>query len=222
MTSLARVLLRWMGRNVLATLGLLALFLYAFLYITYVAFYGRFGLEPNEVGLDYRETLSRGVGALPIILSLIFVAVLGFAIIYGAWWLLIKIAKAVRLVPNTASPIASLRDFAAFAAVYGLLGGMLFGVVFITRVVPDDVAEVKGGSIIESDDFFSPYSAEAAKLRWIGSAAPGVVGESVGEGHELRYLGTSHGVYVLYDVDRQRSIEVSTSLAVLTILRRER
>jgi hypothetical protein len=222
MTSFARLLLGWMGRNVVATLGLLALFLYAFLYVTYVAFYGRFGLEPNEVGLDYRETLSRGVGALPMILSLIFVVVLGFAVIYGAWWLLIRIAKAVRLVPPTASPIPPLRDFAAFAAVYGLLGGMLFGVVFITKVVPDDVAYVKDGGIIESADFFSPYSAEAAKLRWIGSAAPGVVGEAVGEGHELRYLGTSHGVYVLYDVDRQRSIEVSTSLAVLTILRRER
>lgn len=222
MTSLARLLLGWAGRNVIATLGLLALFLYVFLYVTYVAFYGRFGLEPNEVGLDYRETLSRGVGALPMILFLIFVVVLGVAIIYGAWWGLIRIAKAVRLVPNTASPVASLRDFAAFAAVYGLLGGMLFGVVFITSLVPHDANRVKGGDIIESDDFFSPYSAEAAKLRWIGSAPPGVVGEDVGVGHELRYLGTSHGVYVLYDVDQQRSIEVSTSLAVLTILGHER
>ena len=131
------------------------------------------GLSRTKSGSTTRDAL-RGVGALPMILSLIFVVVLGFAIIYGTWWLLIRIAKAVRLVPHTASPIAPLSDFAAFATVYGLLGGMLFGVVFITNVVPDGWRYVKDGGIIESDDFFSPYSAEAAKLRWIGSAGPGL------------------------------------------------
>jgi hypothetical protein len=168
------------------------------------------------------ERRSPAVSARFRCLFLIFLVVLGFAIIYAAWWVLIKTAKAVRLVPHTASPVASLRDFVAFAAVYGLLGGILFGVVFVTSLAPHDADRVKGGYTIESDDFFSPYSAEAAKLRWIGGAPPGVDGESVGVGHKLMYFGTSHGVYVLYDVDQQRSIEVSTSLAVLTILGHER
>jgi hypothetical protein len=215
MTSFAYGVLGSMRRNFIATIGLLGLVFYLLLYIAYVAFYGQFGVEPNEVGLDYRETVSRGVGAIPMILSLVFVVVLGLGAIYGLWWAFLRLARFVGLVPRRASLLAPFRDVVAFATVYGLAGGVIFVIVFIATGVPDDAAHVKAGGIIESRDFYQPYSAERASLSVIGGGAPKRIQEATR--HELRYLGAAHGVFVLYDVDAQRTIQVPTSLVVLTI-----
>jgi hypothetical protein len=192
--------------GVLVVAGLLV---YGYLRIYLQSFYGSLGVDPNDVGLTYADTLARSVGFLLILCLVVFVPFL-IALI-PAYFLRGDYPTAdvrrVFVVLKSLMTVAII-GFGLAVLVIGL-GGPLLGAEDAARKVQAG-APLTGWALrglIRAD----PTTVEPAGKRGDSPAAEGL------QGKKLLYLGQSSGTVVLYDTTAQRAIYVPASSIVLHV-----
>ena len=55
---------KWLAANTLAAVSIAGALVYGVIRISYVGFYGEFGLDPEDVGIGYAATLARALPGL--------------------------------------------------------------------------------------------------------------------------------------------------------------
>jgi hypothetical protein len=224
--SLSR-LARWVAEHLNATIVTLAgLGMYAVLRASYETFYGRFGVEPEEVGIGQTEILAQ-TGIALVIFGL-FVAglfLLGYltlmAVVATVWRL-----EAWRLPPTRRPPGVSWWSLWRAAATRTSVP-----YVFIVLTVALLLAFVAFSLPARGREL--AHRVESGKTVRLEAGPLGVSGDLHVEalpvtlaplGHDdlpaklkspsLRYLGQAGGVFVLYDWEAKKTIRVSTAAVV--------
>jgi hypothetical protein len=194
------------------------LLLYGFLNFCYARFYGRLGVDPNDVGLSYIGTLTRAsglvVGFLIVLGVPIMLTVLG-VLLLSLW------RKPPRWFESWMHPRA-LR-LAAMSGVAAVTYLAIYSGVSWTDLAAN---EVRAGKAVSPPRFpTAPFRGlEVFAIR----AAPTTV-EPVGKpsdspaaerlrGRRLLYLGQSGGTVVLYDAATQQAIYVPGSSVILHVV----
>ena len=192
----------WVGSNPTTALTILAIASYFAVTYSYRSFYGELGVDPEDVGVGYRRTLTDAAFAA---LAIVATA----AVFFGAW-LVVGIALAparyayARWVRGVRLPF-NIRNL-LFPDAGGYVASVLLVVTFF--LIPDGYKsmanDVRRGEPLHWEapvDFDNPFglSAQLAAVHWISDAPRDFKPEG-----PLLYLGRSEGVVVLFDagVDR--------------------
>ena len=166
------------------------------------SFYGEFGLEPQDVGLSYTETLSRAAAGL-------IVALLVFVAITLVWWLYLRYVAAR---PRNAREQRRLVRGAAF-----VFASMLLILVYALPSGYVQLAEdVKDGNALRGITWRfleNPLGlrVERVHVSWIDDMEPAYDFGS----DEVMYLGRASGVAAFFDPRTQRTVRVPDSAIVI-------
>jgi hypothetical protein len=200
--------------TVIALAGLVA---YSVLRVSYAMFYGRFGVEPEEVGLGQTQIIAYAVLAL-----------IGFIVVSGA--ALVLAYFLMRLMGLRRYPVADdaplwRRAMAFTATPYWIVGGPVIIVVvsLVLFTLPEQARsladQVEEGETVRPPVSFSwrilDLHVKALPARVTGLGPDPLPAQL--ESRSLRYLGEAGGVAVLYDWKSERVLRVPTgSVVVLT------
>ena len=189
------------------------LLMYAYPSLCYDLFYGRLGIDPNDVGLSYTGTLARSSGFIVVYLAVVF-----FVWLYFVQFALVPRARALEL---------SL-DRARIAFV---LTGVIMAVLlwWPMRASENAAKRVQAGNPVTPIRLTTPpelvplppfpvlaIHADPATVEPAGKPGESPAADRL-RGKKLLYLGQSSGTVVLYDADVQRAIYVSASSIVLQV-----
>lgn len=216
-------LLGWVSEHTLAALTLIGLVAYGVIQLAYVQFYGRLGVDPDEVGFDYVHTLSQSVPTVAVIIAS-YTVLAGFAVF--ALYLLLdglqRVARRYRRRTGEPEARQSLADSwlsrvgtdvplrawavilvalgvaAAAASVYYALGALAEKVERGEAVHATRLGQAEGLNPLS-------FSAEPVELVSVSSEETPIARLA---GHRLMYLGGSGGIYVLYDSSCKRVIRL--------------
>lgn len=204
----------WAGRNLLASLTILGVVLYGLIRLWYQAFYGPFGLAPEDVGLDYAETLARSAGLIVWLTILLAPFVVLFVLLRERAR---RFVLALRSSPSFPRWLLdALAPLAILLAVFALFG---LAAVGSERMI-DSASDAKRGEV---GDF--PFgmnigaNAEPAAITWIEEPPDGLDDLA---SHRLMYLGQSEGTAFLYDIDSERTVQIPSNSALISLIRNER
>ncbi len=200
----------WLLEHLLPAATIFGALFYVLIRYSYVTFYDDFGLEPEDVGLDYARTLTQA--AIPLL------GILLIGLLAGAFWslgmlgvLLIQRRRS-KNGPETKAAMPSTRDQVA-AGLFFALGTFLFYVTWFFIFSPFDRAEeVQSGSESARVFLVPSVKSEPVLLTWTGDAPAGLADL---EDHQMMHLGTSGGSEVLYDVTCQATVRIPSSLVIL-------
>lgn len=207
---------QWAVANVPIVLTLLGLAGYFVVSLSYHAFYSRLGVDPEEVGLGYAESLTRGALA-GIALALI---ILSFAISFVAVTVALGLLRLVlRRFSFVGHSSFSFKGWAQDAI--GDFGPYAVSVltVLLLWLVPDmygsladdlrDGKQIRAAYLSRTNPF--GVHAHRAALRWLGREPAG----SPDARDDLFYLGHSGGISVLYDATSRRVLRIPEGAAVV-------
>lgn len=196
----------WVGSNPTTALTILGIVAYFAVTFSYRSFYGELGVDPEDVGIGYRKTLTDAAFAA--------IAIVATAAVFFGTWLVVGLALAPvrfawsRWVQGDRRPF-NFRDVLLSDA-----GGYIVSVLLVLTflLIPDRYTamanDVREGEplVWESPiDFDNPFglTAPLTAVRWISDAPQDFKVEG-----PLLYLGRSGGVVVLYDAGADRVMRV--------------
>jgi hypothetical protein len=189
--------------NLTAAFTLLALLAYAVLRLIFGAFYGHFGLTPEEVGYDYPTILA---SSLP-----------GFAV-FGVVGLLLAAAFYV-MSRQSLTPVSRrlMLVYTVVAPLYLLLTVFFFAGLQEAAIGHD----AEQGGRVEGVSLFGvvpllPWRVEPAAVT-PASTRFGGAGVSDLATRCLMYLGTKDSSYLLYDVQKRETERIPVFVATLEI-----
>jgi hypothetical protein len=207
----------WLPANTIAAVSIVGAFVYGVTRISYVGFYGEFGLDPEDVGIGYAAMLAR---ALPGLLVCTAVLLLGF-IAYSQYmrWAMRRRGEPgirrpkVRLMLRTRSRLAG---YSAALAVCGI--GLLF-------VYAPLFAQTAARAVTRGEELRAPsgviswgmlrdplgFTVRKVDVEWVEGASSG----RTELGEPLMLLGSDSDVYYLYDVEFKRTLRLPRSLVIL-------
>lgn len=213
--SLSARLTSWVGTHLLPVFTVAGFVVYGLLRVSYANFYGRFDVDPEEVGLG-QTTILVQTGLV----------VFASTLLSGALMMLGFLGyKALGLRPLTPAPNASfwVRALAFMGGPYWMVG--ITSVVLFATIVLYDLPnrartradQVERGETVRTTVSFLnldlPVKALPVKLTTLagGKLSANLTSPS------LRYLGQADGVLVLYDWKAERVIRLpSDSVVVMT------
>jgi hypothetical protein len=200
--------------NLPAALLLGGLFMYAYLSICYDRFYGRLGVDPNDVGLSYAGTLARSSGFV-IVYFLVGVSVLQYVFPF-----------ALRARPRR----LRLSTHRMRAALVGSTAVMVLVLVWPFLAAGDAAEHVQAGNPVAPAQLPSipelpfpvpplPVLAIHADPATVEPAGKPSDSPSVARlrNRRLLYLGQSGGTVVLYDAAVDRAVYVPGSSIILHV-----
>lgn len=221
-------LLAWVSAHTLAALTLIGLLAYGVIQLAYVQFYGRLGVDPDEVGLDYVHTLSQSVPTLAAILAsfalLAGFAILGIGVLVDGVkavtnWHRRRSGKPKRGASHDSrsfsSPKITWRAWAIILLALGLAATSA-NVYFALGPLADRVerGDAVHATRIGDAEGRNPlsFSAEPVGLIPVGEAVTAVARLA---DHRLMYLGSAEGIHVFYDSDCKRVIRLPDSEVII-------
>jgi hypothetical protein len=160
------------------------------------SFYSKFGVEPDDVGLGYADTLSRAAGLL-LLLSLL-----------------------AALVLTVAAAVGSVRMLAVPAVGIALVL-LLVLAIWMPAAYTRDARDVKDGKALRPPGLSTPLRVvtnplglrvEPVRVSWIGEAKAAY---DFGRG-EVMYLGSADGTAVFFDPRNRRTVRVPAGDVVVT------
>lgn len=208
----------WVGTHLLAVATIAGFTVYGFVRVSYATFYGRFDVEPEEVGLGQTEILTQS-GLVLFVSVLITGGVLGVAFLAY---------RALGIRPAILGPNASLwRRALAFSSgpywiiviptVLILAFVVLFELPVRARTLADQVE--KGETVRPSASFTlrAGLHVKAVPVRLTTLGGDELPSELTSP--SLRYLGQASGVLILYDWKAERVIRLPMDSVVVTTSR---
>ena len=196
----------WLKDNIVAAVSIAGALVYGMIRISYVGFYGEFGLDPEDVGIGYAATLARALPGL-----LFWFAVLGL-------WLLAYYALVVwRHGVEAPERVSRLRRYIA----WGLAGS--FPLMFL---VSAGDAQRAAAAVKRGDELRAPagviswgivrdplgFTVREVNLEWIDGDASA----HTKLGRPLMLLGNDSDVYYVYDVQFKRTLRLPRSLVIVS------
>ena len=168
-------------------------------------FYSRFGLEPEDVGLTYTETLTRAAVALVVLCVVpVFIALIV--------WSIIRLYASPE--PRVSRRSALMRQ--AFSALAGAAAVLL--VAFVADTYKARALDVKNGmpmrpAGITWDFIENPLAlrAERVGVSWIDDTKEGYAFDK----GDVMYLGRAAGVAVFYDPHSDRTVRIPDTGSVI-------
>ena len=196
----------WVGSNPATALTILGIISYFAVTYSYRSFYGELGVDPEDVGIGYRRTLTDAAFAA--------VAIVATTIVFFGTWLVVGLVLAPvryaygRWVRGVRRPL-NIRNV-LFSDAGGYVASVLLVLTFF--LIPDGYKsmanDVRGGEPLHWEspvDFDNPFglSAPLATLQWISDEPRGFKPEG-----PLLYLGRSGGVVVIFDAGTDRVLRL--------------
>jgi hypothetical protein len=187
------------------------LLLYAYLSLCYDVFYGRLGVDPNDVGLSYTGTLARSAGFVAAILLVTFGAV--------------SLVQEARREEAEGKPRRERWFPSVGCAVLIACGAFLFLILIQPYLgawrAANAVMAGKPISPLVTGERFLPLPklaihADPAMVEPVGKLTDSPSIERL-HGRRLLYLGQSGGTVVLYDATADRAVYVPASSIVLHV-----
>jgi hypothetical protein len=205
----------WVGTHLLAVATIAGFTVYGLLRVSYATFYGRFDVEPEEVGLGQTEILTQSGLVL-------FVYVLFTGVVLGLAFLAYR-AMVIR--PAILEPNASLwrRALAFISGPYWMVGIptvfaigslVLYELPVRARTLADQVE--RGETVRPSASFTlrTGLHVKAVPVRLTTLGGDELPSELTSP--SLRYLGQASGVLILYDWKAERVIRLPMDSVVVT------
>lgn len=201
----------WLAANTLAAVSIAGALVYGVTRISYVGFYGEFGLDPEDVGIGYAATLARALPGLLVwtagylLLSLTYLAVEFIA----AW-----LSRGRRV--ESAWSLITRRRFAETAAVLAIALFVLVAPAIAqtaaTRVKHGDELRAPSG-LISWGILRDPlgFTVREVNVKWVDSDPS----SHTELGRTLMLLGTDSDVYYLFDVQFRRTLRLPRSLVIV-------
>jgi hypothetical protein len=196
----------WLASNTLPAVSIAGALVYGIIRISYVGFYGEFGLDPEDVGIGYAATLARALPGL-----LFWFAVLGL-------WLLAYYAVVVwRHGVEAPERVSRLRRY----IVWGLAGGFLLMFLVSAGDAQRAAAAVKRGDELRAPSALISwgivrdplgFTVREVNVEWVDGDASA----HTKLGRPLMLLGNDSDVYYLYDVQFKRTVRLPRSLVIVT------
>lgn len=189
------------------------LLMYAYLSLCYDLFYGRLGIDPNDVGLSYTGTLARSSGFVVVYLAVVF-----FVWLYFVQFALVPRHRELELSPVRVRIAVALTGITTAvllwwpmhasenAAKYVQAGNP---VTPIRLTTPPELVPLPPFPVLA-------IHADPAIVEPAGKPRDSPAADQL-RGKKLLYLGQSGGTVVLYDADLQGAIYVSASSIVLYV-----
>jgi hypothetical protein len=212
-TRAARVL-GWIGEHPVPAATIAGGVTYAVVRVSLARFYGRFGVEPEEVGLGYADVLVRTVFGLALTYVLLFVA--GFLVLA----MLVGIA-------GKGGPLARYEDRAAqwagpafIAWLIVVLPVLLVLLPFRAEALADDIVAGTAVRPFRLEEYRGDLSlgnpfgirAEFVTVEALDGTVPPLLKNC---DCTLIYLGRSSGIAVLYDVTHRRTLRLPDAELVI-------
>jgi hypothetical protein len=193
----------WLAANTLAAVSIAGALMYGITRISYVSFYGEFGLDPEDVGIGYASMLAR---ALPRLLVLATLALLLWAIPLAVIW---------------RRKFTALKEFRGPLAPGAVLAALVTLLVFLPTNAQRSALGVKRGDELRAPSgLFSwdlvnhpfPFTAREVNVEWVDGGQNG----QTKLGRPLMLLGSDSDVYYVYDVEFERTLRLPRSLVILS------
>jgi hypothetical protein len=205
----------WVGTHLLAVATIAGFIVYGFLRVSYATFYGRFDVEPEEVGLGQTEILTQSG-------LFLFVYVLFIGVVLGLAFLAYR---AIGIRPVILEPDAPFwRRAVAFTSgpywmvviptVLGLSFLVLFELPVRARTLADQVE--RGETVRPSGSFTlrAGLHVKAVPVRLTTLGGDELPSEL--RSPSLLYLGQASGVLIVYDWEAERVIRLPMDSVVMT------
>ena len=194
---------KWIAENPLPAVSIAGALVYGAMRISYVGFYGEFGLDPEDVGIGYAATLSR---ALPGVLfwAAVLVLIPGVVLVAIAWyvdrsgWRHTIRRLAPRLAVGAIVLLLLLTPFDAQRAALAVKRG-------------EELRAPSG--LVSRGTFRDPlgFTVREVEVEWVGGEAS----SRTELGRPLMLLGSDSDVYYVYDVQFERTLRLPRSLVVV-------
>ena len=191
------------------------LLVYGYMRLYLQRFYGGLGVDPNDVGLTYADTLARSIGFLiycSVVLAYTLVAALTLKTISRLIW---RIHPATKHRRTYVPPGALLTVGVPVIVTVSLIVASLW--VVLDRA-EHAARRVQAGRQLPRSGLLgaSVIRADLATVEPAGKRGESPAAERL-QGRRLLYLGQSGGTVVLYDAAIQRAIYVPASSIVLQV-----
>jgi hypothetical protein len=195
----------WLASNTLPAVSIAGALVYGMIRISYVGFYGEFGLDPEDVGIGYAATLARALPGL-----LFWFGVLGLCLL--AYYAL----EVWRHGVEAPERVSRLRRYIA----WGLAGSLPLMFLLSAGDAQRAAAAVKRGDELRAPSALISwgivrdplgFTVREVKLEWVGDASG-----HTKLGRPLMLLGSDSNVYYIYDVELQRTLRLPRSLVILS------
>jgi hypothetical protein len=212
------VLVQIRGRAV-ALIGLLS---FLFIQRAYDDFYGRFGVNPTEVGIDIYVVAYRAAYAIFVNGLLVLLMVLAtLEAIVVVWRLVTHQAGSGK----TPWPSLNRRLRGWLSGYFSLYSARLialflvfavFGLMYVLLItLPSNSLEdrIRGGESVETVTRITPLlwvRAERVRVDWIGPAET-----ALPEGRPLTYLGSNEGIVIVYDLCEEMAVRVPAERVIV-------
>jgi hypothetical protein len=203
----------WVAQHGLAAVSLVGALLYGTARLSYVAYYGEFGLDPGDVGIGYAATLARAVPGLLVVFGFVVLvfggAIFGLALLFS----------------RAAGEPVGLADL-WHAKTRAIVLYVSVGVAFLLLVLmPDNAREHArdvergeelgaGGHAVSRATYDNPLglTARAVEVHWLDPE----LAKAVDLGDRVMLLGSSGDTHYLHDVARGRTHRIPTGFVVLS------
>jgi hypothetical protein len=207
--------LKQLATGSIRQLTLVGLGLYAVTRVSFVLHYSRFGLRPEDVGLDYSQTLVHSLYYVVYVATVLLV----FAPLFAA--LLALSVFWVFLIPGVRRWLRRVRPWRPNGRGLAVVGwAYLALLVAAVVVVLPVIAWQSAGATLDGRDFFartpwtdvlgSGFTPDRVRVYSAGSAVP-----MLDDGSCLFVLGSADGVSALYDSRHHRVVRVPRGEIVL-------
>ena len=196
----------WLAANTLAAVTIAGALIYGITRISYVGFYGEFGLDPEDVGIGYAATLARALPGLLFWFAVLCLSLLAYYAV--AVW---------RYGGETPACLNQLRRFIA----WGLVGGFLLGLLVSAGDAQRAASAVKRGDelrapagVISWGIVRDPlgFTVREVNVEWVDGDASA----HTKLGRPLMLLGSDSNVYYIYDVEHRRTLRLPRSLVIVS------
>ncbi len=203
---------RRVGGLLVQSLPAVGVGLYGIVRISYSIYYGQFGIQPSDVGLSFGESITRAMYyVLYVVITIpLFIGIVA-ALFVGAPYLFWKLFERWVLRQGRGNPIGSvvprfkleghIRQI-RLAAGWSLVAMMVLSTTILLPVM----SYLSGRAVLDNAEIFKPglFSEvlspgfQATPVRLFKTDAP-AGSLDIRDGDCYRLLGTSGGLYVLYD-----------------------
>lgn len=200
---------RWLAQNPALALGASTALLFATVRLPTELFYSRFGVHPEEVGLNSVQVLLQG-SSFVLVLSL-FVGVvygiitLAFILIYLELLPTVFMPRGRQTGRGPFAPRVktAFRRSARLAPIVVPVFSLGFAAAILTTSAIQDANAVEDGRYVSAE--FMPWRAESAEVTWTRRASPQSL-PTCG----LYYLGEGDGQVIIFESRRDRTYRLSS------------
>jgi hypothetical protein len=185
--------------------------------LTQARSYGRFGVDPEEVGLGYADTLVRSVFGVLVVALCVLIVLVGMSIYAGVTGFSPEQRRAKRKELGTAGWLKEMlvtpADVSAFPGIFFLLALLIFASGSRANSVEAGRSVRPPHMSLNPTTWLTPLKnplairAERVDVEWLGTKPKPSALTNCGQCRWI-YLGRATGIAVLYDVDRCRTLRI--------------